>query len=390
MHRATWFAALVLVSALLAAGAYALARPEPGGQVQARLAVAETLGGDPAAGFARALEPRPFSFPADHGPHPEYRSEWWYYTGNLATAEGRRFGFQLTFFRTALAPAAPERESAWATNQVYMAHLALADVAGGRFHAFDRFSRGALDLAGARADPFRVWVEDWSAEATGGEALPVRLRAAEGEVALDLTLSGGKPVVLQGEQGLSRKGPEPGNASYYYSFTRLPVRGSVSVGGADFRVEGLAWMDREWSTSALGKDLVGWDWFALQLDDGREIMYYQLRRKDGGVDPYSGGALVAVDASAHRLAVGDVQLEAADTWASPRDGTRYPARWRLRLPGEGLDLVITPYLADQELNLAVRYWEGAVGIVGTAGGRPVAGNGYVELTGYADLPGARQ
>jgi predicted secreted hydrolase len=390
MRKILALTSLILAFTLLAGGAYALTRPGEDGQVEARLAVAEALGGEPAAGYARAVEQRPFTFPADHGPHPEFRTEWWYYTGNLATADGRRFGFQLTFFRTALSPEAPQRASAWGANQVYMAHFAISDVAGRRFYAFDRFSRGALDLAGARAEPFRVWLEDWSTESAGSGALPMRLRAAQGEVGLELVVDSAKPTVLQGERGLSRKGAEPGNASYYYSYTRMPASGSVRVGSQTFVVEGLAWMDREWSTSALGDDLAGWDWFALQLEDGREVMYYQLRRKDGGIDPFSGGTFVAADGTSRSLAAGEVELAVSETWPSPRDGTRYPARWRLRIPGEGLDLEIVPHLADQELNLAVRYWEGAVGVTGTAAGRPVAGNGYVELTGYADLPGARQ
>lgn len=385
MPRFVLVTALAALLALLAGGAYALSRPAEGSQVQARLEVAEALGGE-AGDFTRVLAPRPFAFPADHGPHPEFRSEWWYYTGNLATEDGRRFGFQLTFFRTALSPEAVERGSDWGATQVYMAHFALSDIAGNRFHAFDRFSRGAAGLAGAQAKPFRVWLEDWSAEGAESEALPTRLIAAEGDVGLDLRLPAGKPVVLQGDRGLSQKGPEPGNASYYYSFTRLPASGNVRVGGETFRVEGLAWMDREWSTSALGEGLAGWDWFALQLDDGREIMYYQLRRRDGGVDPFSGGTLVAADGSARHLSVADVSLEPLVYWSSPRDGTRYPARWRLRVPAEAVDLEITPHLADQELNLAVRYWEGAVGVVGTANGRPLGGDGYVELTGYADSP----
>ncbi len=286
--------------------------------------------------------PRPFAFPADHGPHPEFRTEWWYYTGNLETLTGRHVGFQLTFFRIALGPPEPilsvPRASAWAASQLYLAHFALTDTEGRRFHAWSRMSREALGLAGARAHPFRVWLDDWSAASEAG-GLPVRLRAAEGDVAIDLVLGSDKPVVLQGDRGLSQKGPEPGNASYYYSLTRMPARGTVRVGGTSLDVSGLAWMDREWSTSALGRDLAGWDWMALQLEDGRDVMLYQLRRRDGTADPFSAGTLIAGDGRSKPLGPGDVAIEVLDHWTSPRTGVRYPSRWRVAIPGAGLHLL---------------------------------------------------
>ena len=376
-------AAAALV-AVLVVSAWRLARPPT--RVPPTMAVGEALGG-PTEGFARALAPRPFVFPADHGPHSEFRTEWWYYTGNLNTADGRHFGFQLTFFRIALAPTMVSRASAWASREAYMAHFALTDTAAGRFSAASRLSRAALGLSGAQAQPFRVWVEDWSAEGVAGDAVPVRLRAAEGEIAIDLTLASVKPVVLQGEHGLDKKGEEPGNASYYYSLTRMPAAGRVTIRGRAFDVTGLGWMDREWSTSSLGADLMGWDWFALQLGDGRDLMLYQLRRADGAADRFSGGSLVAADGTSRRLGLGDFTIDVRDTWPSPRDSTRYPSRWRVTVPSESLDLDIVPRLPDQELALAVRYWEGAVRVTGHARGRPIAGVGYVELVGYARAAG---
>jgi predicted secreted hydrolase len=265
-----------------------------------------------------------------------------------------------------------------------MAHFALTDVAGQRFFAFDRFGRGAAGLAGAQGEPFRVWLEDWSAEGQGGGTLPMRLRAAQEGAAIDLALEGGKPPALQGDRGLSQKSAEAGNASYYYSLTRMPTRGSVRVGGETFDVTGLSWMDREWSTSSLAENLAGWDWFALQLSDGRDVMYYQLRDKSGAAAPQSSGTIVAADGSARRFARDDVRLEVLGEWQSQRSGGRYPAGWRLQIPSAELDLRITPYLPDQELALATIYWEGASKVEGTAGGQAVRGSGYVELTGYAE------
>lgn len=372
---ATVAAALVVVLAL-----FALWPPAPRAPIQARVAVREALADD-RAGFARAVAARPLSFPEDHGPHPDFRTEWWYYTGNLRTAAGRHLGFQLTFFRVALAPVSDPRASEWATRQLYFAHFAITDSAGKRFHAFRRVSRAALGLAGASAAPFRVWVEDWSAE---GEGATARLRASDGEVALDLQVTAAKPVVLQGDRGLSRKGPDPGNASFYYSFTRMPARGVVRLGAETLEVSGEAWMDREWSTSALGPGVEGWDWFALQLDDGREVMFYLLRRRDGTADPLSAGTLVTADGTAQRLDVGDVGVETLGHWSSPRSGVRYPARWRVSVPSAQLQLEIEPRLADQELSVGTRYWEGSVVVGGSAGGRRLTGQGYVELVGYGE------
>ncbi|MCP4204620.1 MAG: carotenoid 1,2-hydratase [bacterium] len=357
-----------------------------------RLSVAASLGaGDTTEveGFARALEPRTLLFPEDHGPHPEYRTEWWYWIGNLEAEDGRRFGYQLTFFRSALAPPAPDDESSessatsdWATRQLYMAHLAVADVDGDSFMSFERFSRGALDLAGARSDPFRVWLEDWSVEASeSGEAWIVR--AAGGPVELRLTLDPGKPRVLHGDRGLSRKGTAPGAASYYYSRTRMPTRGSILLGDVALEVEGASWFDREWSTSLLAQDEVGWDWLGAQLEDGRELMFFRLRRRDGS-SARADGTMVALDGNSRTLDTRGFALIPRGDWTSPETGVTYPAAFRLELPDEGLSLDIEPLLADQELRLSFVYWEGAVAISGT-----VAGQGYLEMTGYGDRASPR-
>ncbi|WP_129670639.1 lipocalin-like domain-containing protein [Candidatus Chloroploca sp. Khr17] len=366
---------LILIGILLITGCTA---PPP--SITARLDAVEAINRGSDSGFARVLEPRPFVFPQDHGPHPEYAIEWWYYTGNLDAGE-HRFGYQLTFFRSALTPEPPERASPWGTSAIYMAHLALSDVANGRFYAFERFSRDAVGLAGASGEPFRVFLEDWSAEGSGPEGMTMHLRAAEEEVALDLTLVSRKAPALQGDQGLSQKGLTPGNASFYYSLTRMETNGTVRIGDAQYAVTGLSWMDHEWGTSALEDGAVGWDWFSLQLDDGREIMYAQVRTADA--ISYRLGSLVEADGTMRILDQAPVTLDVLDTWRSPRSGAVYPSGWQLTIPELALELTIQPALRDQELPVTIIYWEGAVDVQGSQGGQPLSGRGYVELTGYA-------
>jgi len=350
--------------------------------VGAELSVEEVLGVEEDQPFARAIQPRKFVFPDDHGPHPHFKTEWWYYTGNLFSKSDRRFGYQLTFFRSALTPEAHQRNSNWATNQIYMAHFALTDVDAQRFYHFERFSRDSLGLAGAQANPFKVWLENWSAEARQGEPLPMRLSANQETVAIELNLESAKPIVFQGENGLSQKSAMPGNASYYYSMTRMPTSGKINIAGESFQVSGTSWLDREWSTSALGEGQVGWDWFSLQFDDGRELMYYQLRLKDGTADPLSSGVLVDVDGSTKRLGPSDINIKVLSHWQSSKSKAKYPAKWRLDLVNEGISLEISPVLAEQELMTTVRYWEGAVSVQGKDSASKLSGYGYVELTGY--------
>lgn len=376
---------VVLALAGLAAGAWLVTREAAPPTQTARLTVAEALGGTGGTeGYARAEGPREFHFPEDHGPHPEFRTEWWYWTGNLETPDGHAFGYQFTLFRKALAPREAKRESEWGSRDIYMGHLALSDIGAGRFHAFERFSRAAVGLAGAQIQPFQVWLENWKVEGEEGRVFPMKLSAEAQGVALSLVLEEGKPPVLQGDRGLSQKTAGAGNASYYYSLTRMPTRGTVTVDGRTHEVTGTSWMDREWSTKSLGAEQVGWDWFALQLSDGSEIMHYQLRRRDGSADLYSAGVDIPPQGEAVRLSRDEVHIEVLSTWRSPRSGTTYPARWRFSVPSRQLVLDITPAQADQELPVTVLYWEGAVRIHGTRAGQPITGRGYVELTGYGD------
>lgn len=347
---------------------------------QSRLS--ELLSGDGDAGFEKATGAREFAFPQDHGPHPGFRNEWWYVTGNLDGEGGRRFGFELTIFRFALTPAATEAESNWRSNQVYIAHFAVTDADGERFLTAERFSRGALGLAGAQAAPFRVWIDDWEI-AEAGPSGQWRLRAADPAFSIDIELAPAKPPVLNGDNGLSQKSAEPGNASYYYSITRWATAGTLRLGEDVFRVSGLSWLDREWSTSALGAEQLGWDWFALQLSDGSDLMFYNLRTLDGSQDEHSAGTWIDADGNSLHLEREDVEIVVTDTWESPEGGV-YPSAWMLRVPRQGLALDVRPVMADQELFTTVRYWEGAVDVQGERDGSPVAGRGYVELTGYAE------
>jgi predicted secreted hydrolase len=342
------------------------------------------LGGPADASFARVTGPRELSFPRDHGSHDDFRSEWWYFTGNLDSSDGRHFGFELTFFRVGLAPSTSSpRTSAWATRQIWMAHFAVTDVHGRRFLSAERFARGALGLAGATAPPVHVWLQDWSvAGAADAVNAELALRARDERVALSLTLEAAAPIAAHGERGFDVKGPEPGNASFYYSFPKLTARGSVELDGIKSDVAGTAWMDREWSTSALSAGVLGWAWFGIQLSDGRELMFYRLRQADGTANRYSGGSLIERDGTVTRLGADDVESEPLAYWTSQRTRVTYPLAWKILLPKQGLALSVQPYLEDQEIDQTVRYWEGAVRVDGRAAAAQIDGQGYLELAGY--------
>lgn len=336
---------------------------------------------DDARGFARAEQPWTFSFPRDHGPHGDFRSEWWYFTGHLDDTEGGAYGFQLTLFRFELAPPTDRKSvSAWRTPRVLLGHFAVSDISGGRFHAFERLSRALPGQAGASIDPPAVWLDDWRIDCEDdGGTTRFTLAAGQDGVRLTLTLTAQSPLVLQGENGLSRKSAAPGNASYYYSLPRLAAHGRLAVGGRERAVSGAAWLDREWSTSALDRSQVGWDWFALQFNDGSNLMFYRLREAAGQASVFSAGSHLAADGTLTRLAHDDVHIEALASWHSPDSGRTYPAAWRLAVPRLALVVELRPRLAAQEWHARFVYWEGATEV--TRDGAP-AGRAYVELTGY--------
>jgi predicted secreted hydrolase len=335
--------------------------------------------------FEHALVAREFEFPRDHAAHPTFAHEWWYLTGHLAAPSGERFGFELTFFRVALggdARAVQPDASHWRAQQLYVAHFAVTDIGRGHFIFQERFARDALGLSGAEAAPLKVWVQDWT---LAGQGASWQIQAATQGYALDVQMMADRAPVANGERGLSQKSSDPGDASYYYSIPRLTVHGHLLRDGQSLEVSGSAWLDREWGSGGLGADEAGWDWFALQLADGSDLMFYSLRRRDGSMDPLSGGTWVAADGKVRRLGSGEVTIRVQGRWESPRGG-RYPARWRLEVPSLGLAVNLRPVLADQELVGRPRYWEGAVDVSGTSPGGNISGEGYVELVGYARAP----
>jgi predicted secreted hydrolase len=337
-------------------------------------------------GFARALSTeREWEFPRDHGPHPDYLTEWWYYTGNLEGEDGRRFGYQFTVFRRAIVPSEPELDSEWRTRQLYLAHFTVSDIEGGNFYHDARYSRGAAGLAGAEVDPtYRVWLEDWQVLALNDDATQLSMTAANDDIAIDFTLEHAKPPVLQGINGLSAKSSEEGNNSYYYTIPRMTTTGELTIEGETFTVTGNTWMDQEFSTSALPEGSQGWDWFGLIFEDNTEMMVGRIRMTEGE-NPDFGGLFVFEDASTVYLPADSFEITATDTWTSDFSGATYPVAWEIRVDGEilGQDeplvIEVTALMPDQELHTSPTYWEGAVRIEGDK-----QGYGYAELTGYVE------
>lgn len=366
--------------ALKALGACLLAALTGCGDGQDAVPVAELLGADDESvtGFAQAERGYEITLPADHGPHPAFRSEWWYLTVALQDDSGADLGVQFTVFRQALQPdqnAAPE-PCQWCSNQAWLAHVALTDSRSGKHLHAERFSRGVGALAGARAEPFAVWLEDWRLASMGAAFEPLRLVAWTEEFAINLTLSGGD-LMLQGEAGYSPKGP--GQASHYFSVPRLAARGTIELDGQRSVVTGRGWLDREWSTSVLSSGQRGWDWLSLQLDDGRDLMAFRLRRDDNVRDPFDQAILRQPDGAVRRFAADEFTLRPLRFWTDEH-GDTWPTAFELVL-GEEV-LTVEAAIDDQLMRTLVRYWEGLI-IARSASGERV-GTGYLELTGYGD------
>lgn len=338
--------------------------------------------------FAKAIDPHEFIFPKDHGPHKEFKTEWWYYTGNLEAETGEEFGYQITIFRNGLMPESSNsspKTNSWQSKQIYMAHFAISDISKHHFYSYEKFSRDAAGLAGANAEPYNVWLKDWSIKSfdnKSGDTYPVLITAKEGDVDLQLELEPVKPITLQGNKGLSQKTQGLGNASYYYSISRLASLGNIRIKDKSFKVKGYSWLDREWSTSSLGDSLVGWDWFALQLSNNIEIMYYRLRDSDGSTDPYSKGVIIDSEGQKHSFSHKDIKLNEKSHFHSTYSDSNYPISWGMEISKLKLKINIKAAVKDQEHHNAYPYYEGAVKIDGSFDNEKIDGKGYMELVGY--------
>ena len=336
--------------------------------------------------FKRATQPMDFQFPRDHAAHPDYKTEWWYYTGNLQSPDGRGYGYQLTFFRNSLAPDVSSRSSEFASNQVYMAHFAVTDVSRKEYKSFERYSRGSIGLAGAKVEHsnYSVWLEDWSA--TQKTDKTIRLfavnDAADPIIAIDLILTQTCKPVFHGNDGLSQKGPEVGNANHYYSLIGLESIGTVQINKERINVTGTSWMDHEFGTSSLSEGIVGWDWFSIQLDNDVAIMLARLRFQDGTDWKGFQGSLIQPNQPTEKIGRSDFIVQQTSRWKSPKSGNIYPSGWVIKLERFRIDIQVEPMVKDQEFQGSFKYWEGAVRVKGTFKEELVRGTGYVELTGY--------
>ncbi|PKO05646.1 MAG: hypothetical protein CVU41_11290 [Chloroflexi bacterium HGW-Chloroflexi-3] len=332
--------------------------------------------------YKKAIDRMDFVFPDDHGAHPEYLTEWWYYTGNIFTDDGRHFGYQLTFFRRAISDQFDDLSASnWASNQIYLAHFAVTDTASNQHYVFDHISRGSAGLAGTSVNPlFSIWLKDWEIVQLSDNVF--QMNAGFDNVEINLILTDVKGIIFHGDDGLSQKGSEIGNASYYFSQTRMGTTGRIRISDEEFDVNGFSWMDHEFGTSTLGSNQIGWDWFSIQLDKQTEIMLFQIRQEDGSFSDFSSGTIIFKDGNTENLEVNDFEIEVLDTWQTS-DQITYPNKWKINIEQINLKMEITPVMNDQEMNLFFRYWEGAVRINGTLNGEEISGYGYVELTGYA-------
>jgi predicted secreted hydrolase len=321
--------------------------------------------------------------PRDHGNHPAQKIEWWYFTGNLQAKSGEELGYQLTFFRIGV-DAAQANPSPWAVRDLHMVHFAVSDLSGKRYFHAQRLDRPGPGLCGIAADTLHVWHEDW--KATLDERGGIHLKAQDPKFSLDVKLaSPAQPPLLHGENGYSRKGSQPGNASIYYSLTQLATEGSIRLEGKDYQVSGKTWMDHEFGTSFLEPGQRGWDWFALHLDNGADLMLFQLRRDDGKPDENAAGTLRLADGTVHRLTSRDFQLSSSEPWKSSVTDANYPLKWQLKIPQHQLALETTTPLPNQEMTSrggGPSYWEGAIRASGTQAGKAVKASGYLEMTGY--------
>lgn len=337
------------------------------------------------AQFQPALPGYPFEFPRDHGTHDEYSTEWWYYTGHLQTVSGRRYGFELTFFRVGVNPPDGPQQTNWDLRNLSPAHFAITDAGGRKFRYYEKMNRSSPFTASAAAGKLDVFNESWRATTTNDGAW--RITASQDGDAIDLVLRSRKPPAVHGENGISIKAEGVGYASHYYSMTRLDVSGSMTAKGRKSEpCTGLAWMDHEFGSSSLRENQQGWDWFSVQLDNDVELMLYQIRRSDGSTDVSSSGSLITTEGDVIHLTRNQISVHPLGRWKSPKSGAAYPMRWTVSVPSLRINLRLDPLLENQELvtrgSTRVTYWEGAVDVTGSFENVSVAGQGYVEMTGY--------
>jgi predicted secreted hydrolase len=336
-----------------------------------------------AAQYRTALPGYRYEFPRDHFNHPDFQTEWWYYTGNLKSAEGHRFGFELTFFRQAVSRD-PKKVTAWEVKDLYLAHLALSDLDGGKFYHAERINRSGPGIAAVNQSLGRIWNGNWQIQWRGNDQ---QLNAVDDRFQLHLTLHPEKAPVIHGENGVSQKAEGPGRASHYVSLTRLATSGVIDLGNKKFEVGGTSWMDHEFFTHQLESSQTGWDWLSLQLEDHTELMVFRIRRKDGSIDPYSAGTCVDAEGKSTHLRSNDFKLQPAEEkWTSPLSGAKYPVHWKIAIPKLGIELEARTLLDSQELpgktKLSPTYWEGAIVLTGRRNSQPLSGAGYLEMTGY--------
>ncbi len=322
-----------------------------------------------------------YEFPRDHFAHRGFKTEWWYFTGNLEAADGREFGFQLTFFRQGVRRAAAA-ETRFAVEDIKLAHFAVTDLSRQKFRFAQKVSRGSFGEAGFSEGPRIAWIDTWELRLLGDGRFA--LKAEDQDFALDLALTSRKPPVFHGQDGVSQKSAGKGRASHYYSFTRLEARGTLRLGDETIAVNGWSWFDQEWATNQLTDGQVGWDWLSLQFADNTELMLFQIRLKKGGRDPFSHGSWIDAEGRATPVKHEDFELVPGRTWRSKETDGTYPVAWMLRVPKLGLEVELVAAMDGQELVLQpIAYWEGSVRARGRREGRPVDGRGYLEMTGYA-------
>lgn len=333
--------------------------------------------------YKKALPGYKYSFPRDHASHEAFKTEWWYYTGHLKSDDGKKYGYELTFFRSGVAPSEKAKTKSNAPSNVYLAHFAVSDINNKKFHFYEKLTRSGLSLGSASSSVLHIYNDGWRVDEAGDTMM---LSADAEKVGIKLLLSSKKPPVIHGKDGVSQKADCVGCASHYYSLSRMETKGLLFIDGKEKRVNGTSWMDHEFGSNQLTEEQVGWDWYSLQLSDNTELMLYMMRKKDGSIDKNSSGTIIGADGKAEHLNLSQFKIRSKSKWLSPQSKGNYPMNWEIEIPHKQIKLQVTPDFETQELvtkrSTDVTYWEGASSITGTKGGKPITGEGYVEMTGY--------